>query len=55
MRPRRAAAAGATAPFYEGDEWQAKLSAIAPDWPQKVKTIGPIPRLVEVEGGWLAL
>lgn len=44
---------GMAAPFHEGDSWKTLVSALAPDWPQRVRTIAPIPRLKKTGGGWI--
>jgi adenine/guanine phosphoribosyltransferase-like PRPP-binding protein len=44
---------GVVAPFVEGNGWKAMLSRIAPDWPERVRTIAPIPRLRKSPGGWI--
>jgi adenine/guanine phosphoribosyltransferase-like PRPP-binding protein len=44
---------GLAAPFVEGVSWKALLSAFSPDWPERVRTIAPIPRLKRTEGGWI--
>jgi hypothetical protein len=56
-RSMRASIAGANdvglaAPFVEGDDWKLVLSAFGADWPDRVRTIGPIPRLRKAPGGW---
>jgi len=43
---------GVVAPFVEGDDWKALLAAIEPTWPERVKSIAPIPRLHRRPGGW---
>lgn len=43
---------GLAAPFFEGSDWRAVLREFAPDWPERVRTIGAIPRLKRAPGGW---
>jgi adenine/guanine phosphoribosyltransferase-like PRPP-binding protein len=43
---------GLAAPFFEGVDWKPVLREFAPDWPERVRTIGEIPRLKRVPGGW---
>jgi adenine/guanine phosphoribosyltransferase-like PRPP-binding protein len=43
---------GLAAPFVEGQSWRSLVSAFSPDWPERVRTIAPIPRLRKTEGGW---
>jgi adenine/guanine phosphoribosyltransferase-like PRPP-binding protein len=43
---------GLAAPFVEGESWRTLVSAFSPDWPDRVRTIAPIPRLRMTEGGW---
>lgn len=44
---------GVVAPFVEGDDWMPLLSQLAPDWPRRVRTLAPIPRLKQAPGGWV--
>jgi adenine/guanine phosphoribosyltransferase-like PRPP-binding protein len=39
--------------FSEGDPWKKVLSSIGPQWPDKVRVIGEIPRLTKANGGWV--
>jgi adenine/guanine phosphoribosyltransferase-like PRPP-binding protein len=41
--------------FSEEDPWKAMLATFGPDWPDRVRVIGKIPRLVKVQGGWAPL
>ena len=43
---------GLAAPFVEGDSWKSVLGVFGADWPDRVRTIGPIPRLRKAPGGW---
>jgi adenine/guanine phosphoribosyltransferase-like PRPP-binding protein len=43
---------GLAAPFVEGESWKALLGQLGSDWPERVRTIAPIPRLRKVVGGW---
>lgn len=39
--------------FSEGDPWRKVLAAIGPEWPDKVRVIGEIPRLRQAGNGWI--
>jgi hypothetical protein len=43
---------GRAAPFFEGSDWRSVLREFAPDWPERVRRIGAIPRLKRAPGGW---
>jgi len=43
---------GLVAPFVEGTDWKALLRDIEVTWPDRVRTIAPIPRLHRCPGGW---
>jgi adenine/guanine phosphoribosyltransferase-like PRPP-binding protein len=41
--------------FSEEDPWKSVLAEIGPEWPDKVRVVGAIPRLVKSEGGWIPI
>jgi adenine/guanine phosphoribosyltransferase-like PRPP-binding protein len=38
--------------FSEEDPWKEMLAIFGPDWPERVRVIGMIPRLTKVPDGW---
>jgi len=53
MRLAGANLLGLAAPFVEGDDWKALLGTLGPEWPRRIWTIAPIPRLKRTPGGWI--
>jgi adenine/guanine phosphoribosyltransferase-like PRPP-binding protein len=39
--------------FSEGDPWKEVLASFGPDWPDRVRVVGEIPRLTKAPGGWV--
>jgi adenine/guanine phosphoribosyltransferase-like PRPP-binding protein len=46
---------GLAAVLNEGQPWKKVLAAFGPDWPDRVRTIGEIPRLSKTSEGWVPL
>jgi adenine/guanine phosphoribosyltransferase-like PRPP-binding protein len=46
---------GLAAVLNEGQPWREVLAGFGADWPDRVRTVGEIPRLVRCDGGWIPL